>query len=230
MINEYYTTRDERNEFLSKKFSKYIGRTVLNCGGGGKKYLAKYLDDNIAYKEIDIDGEPDLLIDLENTYPIPMESNSFETVVCTDVLEHLDEFHRTFEEIIRISSGYVIISLPNSLKVLTAYLFLKNYTESSADKNYSQKYFGIHSKYYGLPLQKPLDRHKWFFSITDLENFFHHKNLELNYTIEEEFIVGLRPLNFKQNLFKTFLNLFGKSFVKNILGKSYWVVLKVKND
>ena len=227
MINEYYTTRDQRNLFLSQRFSKYIGQTVLNVGGGGKKHLKKYLDNNISYTEIDIDGDPDMIVDLESIYPIPIEDNSFETVVCTDVLEHLDEFHRTFEEIIRISSKYVIISLPNSLKALRAYLKLTDYVSSSENPQYSENYYGIHSKYYGLPLSKPLDRHKWFFSITDLENFFHKKKNDLGYSIEEEFIVGLRPLNIKQFIFKGFLRILGKRFLKNALGKTYWVIIKV---
>ena len=34
-------------------------------------------------------------------------------VVCTDVLEHVNNLHEVFEELIRITKRYVIISVPN---------------------------------------------------------------------------------------------------------------------
>jgi len=52
-----YTTRDSRNEFISIFFSKYLQKSVVNIGGGGEKYLLKYIHPS-SYLEIDIAGKP----------------------------------------------------------------------------------------------------------------------------------------------------------------------------
>ena len=112
-----YSNRKQRCQFVARSFKDYIGSSVANIGGGGLKYLRSFLDDDIAYLEVDINGEPDLLANLETDLPLPIENNSWQTVVCTDVLEHLDNFHDVFDELVRISSQYLILSLPNPFEM-----------------------------------------------------------------------------------------------------------------
>lgn len=53
------------------------------------------------------------LTSVEGTiYEIPFEDNSFETVLCSEVLEHLDDPDRGLRELLRVSSKWVLISVP----------------------------------------------------------------------------------------------------------------------
>ena len=49
-----------------------------------------------------------------NNNQLPFEDNSFDNIICTDVLEHLLYPHRFIKELFRISKKNVIVSLPNN--------------------------------------------------------------------------------------------------------------------
>jgi ubiquinone/menaquinone biosynthesis C-methylase UbiE len=53
-------------------------------------------------------------IDLE-TDDIPFEDNTFDLVICNQVLEHLKHYRKVIDDLIRITSekGYIIIGIPN---------------------------------------------------------------------------------------------------------------------
>ena len=221
-VGTQYTTRDERNEFIVNELSKYIGSSVLNVGGGGQKYMKKYLNNDIKYFELDIAGTPDIKINLEKELPIPADSNSYDTVVCTDVLEHLDNFHDVFEELLRISNKYVIISLPNCTSEVLTY-FRDNYYHGSEYE------FGKYMKFYGLPLEKPEDRHKWFFSYVEAEEFFKYKSKKLGFNIAEMFPIGYYAKNnsFKSNVLRSVLNVIGsENTKKNLFSSAFWIVIE----
>lgn len=48
-----------------------------------------------------------------SAYELPYKDNSFDLVVCTEVLEHLDHPAKVLSEILRTSRRYVLISVPN---------------------------------------------------------------------------------------------------------------------
>ena len=123
--SDVYCDRDSRNKFIVKELGNYLGRKILGAGGGGERHLAAYLPKDSEYVEIDIAGSPDILINLEDNMPLPFEKNTFDTIVCTDVLEHLDSFHEVLDELYRICSGNIIISLPNSSNIFINYLLQK---------------------------------------------------------------------------------------------------------
>jgi len=101
---------------------------------------------------IDLGGKPDFIVNLDKEKLIGFADNSFDLVVCTEVLEHLDDFHVMVDELFRVSDRYVLISLPNCMDIFTKYNFV---------------FHNKIGKYYGLPLEKTNDRHKWFFSWKD---------------------------------------------------------------
>jgi len=118
------------------------------------------------YCELDIVGRPDIKEDLDKDYPLPIESNRFDAVICTDVLEHLEELHRTLRELVRISRKYIIISVPNAFMEVRRYIKRDKYTGDAGKAGYD---IGYYTKFYGLPLRKPVDHHRWFFPIPKLK-------------------------------------------------------------
>ena len=50
--------------------------------------------------------------EVASIYEIPLEDNSYELVIASEVLEHLDDPSRALRELERISSRYVLVSVP----------------------------------------------------------------------------------------------------------------------
>ena len=48
-----------------------------------------------------------------SAYELPYKDNSVDLVVCTEVLEHLEDPKKGLEEALRVAKRYVIISVPN---------------------------------------------------------------------------------------------------------------------
>jgi ubiquinone/menaquinone biosynthesis C-methylase UbiE len=108
---------------------------------------------------VGLGGNPDVELDLDSG-PLPFADGEFETVLCLDVLEHLENIHFMFDELCRVSSQHVIVSLPNCLGHLWRCMTR----------------FGMETeqgllKYYGLPDEPPADRHRWFFDAVEAEQF-----------------------------------------------------------
>lgn len=70
-------------------------------------------------------------------YELPYENNSFDLVICTEVLEHLEEPTRALKEILRVSKEYLIISVPNEpLFMLSNLLRGKNLSRLGNDEGH----------------------------------------------------------------------------------------------
>lgn len=52
-----------------------------------------------------------------SVYDLPYRDDSFALVVCTDLLEHLDDPERAMQELVRVSSGHVLVSVPWSIEI-----------------------------------------------------------------------------------------------------------------
>jgi len=50
-------------------------------------------------------------------YDIPFADDTFELVLCTDLLEHLDDPARAFRELVRVSSRWVLLSVPYCIRI-----------------------------------------------------------------------------------------------------------------
>jgi hypothetical protein len=92
--------------------------------GLGNKLVSDYLTRrHIRVYELDmmLDIEPDAV---GNVTAIPFRDNSFELVMCCQVLEHLpyDQFAPTLAEIARVAQRDVILSLPNNGHALSVSL------------------------------------------------------------------------------------------------------------
>ena len=228
-IKRNYTSRDERNEFMVDYLKKYFESSVLNVGGGGEKYLEKYLPKETRHVEIDIAGNPHYIVNLEKDLPLQFSDSSFETVCCNDVLEHVDNFHAVLDELIRVTSKYVIISLPNCTNGIFNYILDKPY-KSNTDISYRKKH-GHYYKFYGLPYEKPNDRHKHFFSYTEAESFFDYYAKERKLNILEMFGLNYFGRSLKGKILRFITSsCLGNNVRKNLFCSSIWIVLEKSYD
>lgn len=56
---------------------------------------------------------PNLVIKQASIYDLPYKDSSFDLVICTEVLEHLDEPEKAVREMLRVTKKYLILSVPN---------------------------------------------------------------------------------------------------------------------
>ena len=148
-----FAERRSRSEYVARRFATYLERSVLDVGcyeAPLRELLA-----GTRYMGVDIVGRPDVVVNLDTPEPLPFADGSFETVICIEVLEHLDNLHHVFGELARISAGHVIVSLPNCWR------------DARRPLARGQGHFA----HYGLPAERPVDRHKWFFSYVEARDF-----------------------------------------------------------
>lgn len=171
-----FPARESRSQFVATYFSDFLDKTVLDVGC----FEAPLRDilKSASYTGIDMGGRPDIEVNLEKVSRLPFEDETYACVLCIDVLEHLDNLHMMFEELIRVSGRYIIISLPNC------------WSDARRPLDRGKGQFG----HYGLPLSKPEDRHKWFFSFTEARAFFEGKAVEYDLSIEDMFLTE-KPRN-----------------------------------
>ena len=96
---------------------QYIKGYLLDAGCGEKPYSLIYKD--ITKKSVGCDVEycihdqkkVDVFASLDN---LPFQNNTFDTVLCTNVLEHVAENEKSFFELSRVlkNKGYIILSVP----------------------------------------------------------------------------------------------------------------------
>lgn len=155
VIYASFPQRRDRAEFIASHYRDFIRGDVLDvgCDEGHIRELVP----GIHYTGIDVGGKPDLTVDLEKTERLPFDDNAFHCLICSDVLEHLDSLHRTFGELVRVCRGHIIISLPN------------NWVNARQPIERGHGSFS----HYGLPAERPMDRHKWFFSLADAQTFYY---------------------------------------------------------
>lgn len=105
------------NPSLEKRLSKYAQGTLLDVGCGVKPYkemAAPYVQEHIGVDH-DHTFHDKSNIDLPGTaYQIPMEDGGVDCILCTYVLEHLEEPGKAIEESFRVlkREGYAIYTVP----------------------------------------------------------------------------------------------------------------------
>lgn len=201
----FYKDRYEKALFISRVFKSYFdeGGDIIDVGGA-PCCLRNFI--NNPYVCVDITDVPGVIrVDLEKE-KLPFRDNSFDIVVCTDVLEHLDNPHEVFREVIRVAKKYIIISLPNMFQLGFRLKILMGRDDL---------------KFYGLPSKPPGDRHKWFFSYNQARRFVHYMAKVHGAEILEEFPYFDRSRILRTEIFWPIKLLF-----PNLFAQTYWCVLK----
>ena len=104
----------------------------LKENGIGKKLEGiEYLDTAIALGK---KTYSDIKITKGTIYDLPYGDNSFDLVLCTEVLEHLEEPQEALKELVRVSKKYLVISVPNEPFFMLAQLIRgKNWSRLGND-------------------------------------------------------------------------------------------------
>lgn len=120
--------------------------TVLDVGCGEGFTLNKLKENKIgkAYEGIDYSEDaitigrklyPNLNLNKGDIYKLSYKDNSFDLVICSEVLEHLEEPEKGLKELIRVSKKYILLSVPNE-----PWFYLFNYTQWGKDIGHVNKW------------------------------------------------------------------------------------------
>ncbi|MFH1780763.1 MAG: methionine biosynthesis protein MetW [Candidatus Nealsonbacteria bacterium] len=201
----FFRNRQEKLDIINANFTHLFSGKVLDVGCDDG-YLKKIIKGN--HTGIDKYGHPDILQDISSG--LPFGSKSFETVAALDVLEHIDDIHFVFDELCRVSSKWVIVTLPNAFewRFRLSFLFGKSVTGK-----------------YGLPAEPPSDRHRWIFSFEEARKFVEKEAQKNDFKISEEAAGYYRYNQFLPKMITGTGALFGKKF-RNLFASHYLAILE----
>ncbi len=156
IINQFaqFNSRESRSQFIYQNYSMILSNSILDVGCY-EAPLRKMVN-STKYTGLDIAGKPDVIFNLEGVNRLPFDDKCFHSVLCIEVLEHIDNLHFIFGDLFRCSSKFVLVSLPNSW--CNARVKIERGTGDFL--------------HYGLPFERPTDRHKWFFNTSHAIEFF----------------------------------------------------------
>jgi len=204
-----FDKRLDRSNFVYARFKDYfIGKTLdVGCYEAPLRLLIG----SEVYVGVDIVGNPDIRIDLNKRNALPFLDKEFEAVISIETLEHIDALHDLFQECVRVSRTYLIVSLPNSWR------------DARRPIARGKGSFA----HYGLPAEPPLDRHRWFFNFSEAMDFFEMMSRKYQLDIIERFgteqprnpvVRWLRKLRY------------GEVSYRNRYVQTAWVVLKKRSE
>jgi SAM-dependent methyltransferase len=151
------TSQDEMGKFrgVVQAFPDIWDGLVLDVGCRSGNLKRAIVDrSGMRYWGLDLSPAADVIGNLETG--LPFRNASFDAVIAMDVLEHVDNIYKAFDELCRVASNYVLIVLPNAYELPCRIKFLLGQRLSGK---------------YGLPLTPPNDRHRWLFSLREAKAF-----------------------------------------------------------
>ncbi len=131
--------------------------------------IKKFVGPQTRYVGVDMQGLADHIVDLDRER-LPFEPRSFETVLCFETLEHLNDVHGQLDDMMKIARRYVVASL---------------FIESGETKGRSVNAFGDAQGNAQLPIAPVYDRHQWIFTFCDALDFVYYRARRAGYRIAE---------------------------------------------
>jgi hypothetical protein len=212
-VTPAYHDRESRNRWAASLVRTFPGKQILNLGGGGHRHLQKHLGGDWRIHEVDITGDCDTRLNLDQVERLPFGDAAFDSVCGFDVLEHLENFHLIADEMYRVARSTVLWSLPNA--AVEAGLIMSNARHFPDPNDH-----GVYSKYYGLPLRPPGDRHRWWLSFDDIVRYSLHfakgKGCKIEFMIPDD------EYSLKRKLFRMFA---GERRYLNFFCSTVWIRL-----
>lgn len=148
-----HTHTNPIQKFLIERFYKeFINdirelqpKTILDVGCGEgftlerlrKQKIGERLE-GIDYLKTAIDigkkEHPKLILKHGTAYALPYKDNTFDVVICSEVLEHLEHPEKALEELRRVTKKYAVLSVPNEpLFMLANFIRGKNWSRWGND-------------------------------------------------------------------------------------------------
>lgn len=163
-----YTDRTSKARYIALKYGPILHGDVLDVGCD-QAPLRGLVADPTRYVGVDRAAPADFCVDLDRRR-LPFEDGSFDTVICTDVLEHLERAHAVLDDLCRVSRDRVLVSLPNPFANFIAWI----YTGRTAK-----------FRFYGMPADEPDDRHRWFFGHEQAKRFLTERAARNGFEVEQ---------------------------------------------
>lgn len=101
---------------------QHSGESVLDVGCGKGAYTRAFHKHGKFV--VGVDSDASMIADakkrngavyrLANIYKLPFKSNSFDTVICSDILEHLENDLKSLKEAVRVCRKNVIATVPSA--------------------------------------------------------------------------------------------------------------------
>ncbi len=151
---EKHTSKNPLKQFFFKKFEKDLGsllaplnpKRILDAGCGEGFTLSRFYELKIGESLEGIDYSldairigkqvhPHLNIKRGDIYNLVYKDNSFDLVICMEVLEHLEYPQKALQEIVRVSKKYILLTVPNE-----PWFLLSNYTRWGQDIGHINKW------------------------------------------------------------------------------------------
>lgn len=112
------------NQTLLQEASNLNPESILDVGCGEGFTLEKLRKAKIGKKLEGVDfldraielgkkEHPKLKLKQGSIYDLKYKDNSFDLVICSEVLEHIDDPEKGLQELVRVSKKYVLLSVPN---------------------------------------------------------------------------------------------------------------------
>lgn len=201
--NVRYTDRKGKALYIADKYAPILIGSVLDVGCD-EAPLRKLVHQPFRYVGVDLRPDADIVVNLDKD-PLPFPDRHFDAVLCTDVLEHLERCHAVFDDLCRVARDRVIVSLPNPLWNLLCAAF---------------EGLGARLKYYGLPVEPPADRHRWFFGHDEAVEFLSNRARINNFEVEQ--------IDNEEGQVPPWLNSAGQNVLDhpNVRGGTIWCVLR----
>ena len=179
--NVYITHKNYLNWYYlnnsMKKSIPYIKGKCIDIGSGNspyKKYIIENVDEYISVDKGDIhrhmlgtSKEQFFDADIKD---LPFEDNSFDTIILTQVLEHIDEPTKALDEVKRVlkKNGVIIISVPfiyQSHAIPYDFFRYSEYSLRKICKDYNYKILEFHYQgYFGTAIFSMINAFIWEFA------------------------------------------------------------------
>ncbi len=138
-IGAYYSTNHTKYTYSNRLYQRHLTvfmdclyqmvlqtepRTVLDAGCGEGFVIDHFSKKNPSFQLTGVDlSEEAVAYATEHfgdaarfrkgsVYKLPFSDNSFDTVLCSEVLEHLEDPERAINELKRVARNYVVITVP----------------------------------------------------------------------------------------------------------------------
>jgi ubiquinone/menaquinone biosynthesis C-methylase UbiE len=133
-----YTSRNPLQRWLVGRFLKEVEKNVAQCLSGRMAHTARILDvgcgegfvlerlrprlPDVETFGLDRDLRalaeararcPDMMAQVADAHELPYPGQSFDVVLCLEVLEHMDNPEKVIDELCRVSRGQVLVSVPH---------------------------------------------------------------------------------------------------------------------